>query len=266
MNKIAVFLFAITTLFANIEKQKEFYQKHGFVWIKGFYSEEDVRFLQAWADELHQAALDGSDLIVVPEAGNPKQICRVEDLITCYPAETTRLLDPVSMYLLHLCEEPYVPFKDKLNFKWPGEGAFAAHQDFPAFEPFGPQIHLTIMVCIDPATKENGCLYVDNSWEENTQVLPYITGGENHGSIDPEITRLIDWLPVEAEAGDLVVFTSFLPHYSESNHSSAPRRALFFTYNRAIEGNHRETYYQTKRNDPQNPLFHFATPTKARSK
>ena len=137
---------------------------------------------------------------------------------------------------------------------------------FQLFEPFGPQTYLTIMVCVDPANKENGCLYVDKNWKGNTEILPYITGGKDQGSIDPEDARLIDWLPVEDEAGDLVVFTSFFPHYSEVNHSSAPRRALFFTYNRSIEGNHRETYYQTKRDDPQTPLFHFATPTKARSK
>lgn len=87
------------------------------------------------------------------------------------------------------------------------------------------------MVCVDPANKENGCLYVDKNWKGNTEILPYITVGKDHGSIDPENARFIDWLPVEDEAGDLMVFTSFLPHYSEVNHSSAPRRALFFTYN-----------------------------------
>ena len=266
MKLFAFFMMALSCLFGEVKQDREFYGEHDFVWLKGFYSQEEVQFLKSWGDELHDAALGGSDLIVVKEANNPEQVCRVEDLITCYPMETMRLLNPVEDYLMRLFDERYVTFKDKLNFKWPGGGAFSAHQDFPAFEWFGPRSFITVMICVDDATEENGCLYVDNAWKGGNQILPFVQGGKDHGSIEPEICTKIDWLPVKAKAGDIVIFSSVLPHYSNTNLSQGPRRALFFTYNRESEGNHRETYYTTKREDPQNPLFHFATPTKARNK
>jgi len=187
----------------------------------------------------------------------------------------------LTFYLGLLLNEPYVLFKDKLNFKWPGGGAFPPHQDFPAYEMFGPREHVTAMVCIDPATLENGCLQVAKNWRETFSkepaldpeeleaghaVLPYVLGGKKHGSIQSEYSDKIEWLPLVASPGDVILISSFIPHYSEPNHSNQARRAFFFTNSRLLEGDHRRAYYHTKRQDPDNPLFHFATPTKARNK
>lgn len=266
MKTVALLLIAITSLWANLENQKEYFQEHDFLWIKNFYSKEQVELLCNWADEMHEAALNESNLIVVKEAENTNQICRVEDLLGCYPETASEIFNPVMVFLYSLLDEPYVPYKDKLNFKWPGGGAFPPHQDFPAYEPFGPKQHITAMICIDAATLENGCLHVDGNWEGKNTLLPYVAGGKNHGSIEPEYAENINWIPLETSPGDLVIFTSFLPHYSEKNNSNDPRRAIFFTLNPLSEGNHRDHYYYMKRNDPENPLFHFGTPTKARTK
>lgn len=282
------------------KERKEFFQKNGYLWIKGFYSPEQVLLLRSWADAIHDASqtlvslsnstgyslqnlaqtIQGA-LIVVPEAKDPTKICRAEDTLTCYPDLHRFVHGTLTSYLSSFLEEPYTLFKDKINFKWPGGGAFTPHQDFPAFEYFGPREHITAMVCIDAATLENGCLQVAQNWqetfrgspdvdpillEEGKAVLPYVLGGKNHGSIQPEYSEKMDWIPVVAEPGDVVFFDSFLPHYSEPNRTQSPRRAMFFTHNRLKEGEHREAYYHTKRADPDNPIFHFATPTNARTK
>ena len=282
------------------QEQKLFFQKNGYLWIKDFFSQEQVDRLQRWADDIHcsaqnlltltqnngpsltylQQTIPGV-LIVVPELRDPSQVCRAEDMLSCYPDFYNFITGSVTSYISQLLEEPYVMFKDKINFKWPGGGAFTPHQDFPAYELFAPREHVTAMVSIDPATLENGCLHVAQNWRESfandpiidaellqagRAVLPYVEGGSNHGSIQPQYCAKIHWLALETSPRDLVLINSFLPHYSEPNKSKNPRRAMFFTHNRLEEGDFRQIYYQTKRNDPDNPVFHFATPTKARSK
>ncbi len=273
------------------EKQKAFFQENGYLWIKNFFSPEQVMLLQGWAEEINTAAqsmlscsfpqcIPGT-LIIVPEASNPLQACRAEDLLSCYPDLYYFIAGTLTSYISRLLGEPYVLFKDKINFKWPGGGAFPPHQDFPAYEFFGPREHVTAMVCIDTATLENGCLQVAENWRQTfaqepdldpsevelgRAVLPYVVGGKEHGSIQKKYSDKITWIPLETGQGDLVLISSFIPHYSETNHSQNSRRAMFFTHNRLKEGDHRKAYYFAKRQDPLNPAFHFATPTKARDK
>ncbi len=257
---------------------RTFYRTHGYLWIKNFYSPAQVQLIQKWGDQLQKDAeydLENGvtdHLIIVPEKNQPDQVCRVEDILTLYPDIYHFARGTLLPYLNTLLEEPYVFFKDKLNFKWPKGGAFSHHQDFPAFDPFGPREHVTAMICIDPANLENGCLHVAKDWkrdleiEDERTVLPYIEGGEKHGSIVPEICKKLEWLPLIASPGDLVLISSYVPHFSEKNESTSSRRALFITLNRLIEGNFRKTYYHAKREDPENPVFHLATPTHARTK
>jgi ectoine hydroxylase-related dioxygenase (phytanoyl-CoA dioxygenase family) len=259
-------------------EQKVFFQENGYLWIKDFFSSEQVRLLQRWAEEINRGAeitlqlpqdtgnaLPGT-LIIVPEANNPLQACRAEDLCTIYPDLYHFVQGTIAAYVAFLLDEPVVLFKDKINFKWPGGGAFPPHQDFPAYENFGPREHITAMVSIDPATHENGCLQVAKNWHEGCKILPYVCGGKAHGSIDPEYSARISWLPLETSPRDLVLINSYIPHYSEVNLSTKPRRAMFLTLNKLKEGDHRGAYYHAKRHDPLNPVFHFATPTKARDK
>lgn len=275
-------------------EQMVFFQENGYLWVKNFFSAEDVDRIQKSADEINtesQSILSlmqkgelsnfFESLIVVPEMGNPLQVCRAEDLLGFSPDLNDVVESGVTTYLENLLNEPYVSFKDKLNFKWPGGGAFPPHQDFPAFEYFAPREHITAMVPIDHATVENGCLYVAKDWrgtfaddptldlemlDKGQAVLPYIEGGSLHGSIQPQYVEKIEWLTLYVSPGDLVIFDSYLPHYSEPNASNVSCRAMFFTYSKLSDGEYRQAYYDAKRYDPQNPAFHFATPTNARTK
>ena len=298
MRRFYFFLIAFVSLQASPEKI--FFQERGYLWIKNFFSKEQVLLLQQWADKMNGDAATllqisqgtgyslqqlakslPQSVIVVPESKDPLQVCRVEDMLSCYPDLYRFVAGTITPYVESIFEEPYVLFKDKLNFKWPGGGAFPPHQDFPAYEFFGPREHVTVMISIDPATLENGCLHVADNWRETfandpaldpkqlqagKAVLPYIEGGKSHGSIQPEFSKKITWLPLETSPGDIVLISSFVPHYSEPNRSQTPRRAMLFTHNRLIEGDHRGAYYHVKRSDPDNPAFHFATPTNARTK
>lgn len=282
------------------KEQKQFFQENGYLWLKGFYSQEQVALLKAWANTIDMASqkmiaisnasgfnlqelartLPGS-LIVVAESKNLEKACRAEDFLSSYPDLNKLILGTVTSYIGQVFEEPYTIFKDKINFKRPGGGAFSPHQDFPAYEFLGPREHITAMICIDEATIENGCLYIAADWRDaladveeldlellrsGKAILPYNIGGKDHGSVRSDLVKKIRWIPVLAKAGDVVLFDSYVPHYSLPNDSDKPRQAMFITHNRLMDGDFKGAYFYAKRMDPDHPMFHFATPTKARTK
>jgi ectoine hydroxylase-related dioxygenase (phytanoyl-CoA dioxygenase family) len=312
MRLIILFLTAITTMslcadrardsfpqaatLAELRQQREFLRLNGYLWIRDYFSPEQVAAIQGWgdrfgtlsnriialADALNITPQDlartlQSALIVVPEASDPTIVCRTEDMLSTSSDFAQFISDYVTAYITLLQGSLYVPFKDKLNFKWPGGGAFSAHQDFPAYSFLAPRSHVTAMISIDRATALNGALQIASNWAteeaaiaslspelvqpQGRVVLPYIKGGEMNGSIEPAYLTHVNWLLLETEPTDLVLFDSYIPHYSEANGSLSSRRAFFITHNLLSEGDQRVSYYSTKRNDPANPVFHIGTPT-----
>lgn len=218
--------------------------------------------------------------IRVNEAANPDQVCRIEDLLAASPALADFVRTLVTPAISQLAGTEFVPFKDKLNFKHPGGGAFTPHQDYPAYSQFPPRYHITAMITLDAATVSNGCLLFPRNWPAKLEaaaadsaiaadpiqlrtgraVLAY----DRNGDIDPTIIELLDWDYVPTTPVDLVLFDSFVPHQSFVNASDRSRRAMFFTFNAATEGQHSQAYYQLKRADPNNVLFHWAVPSTVR--
>ncbi len=134
-----------------------------------------------------------------------------------------------------------VLFKEKINFKLPGGGGFAAHQDVQAGWDAYAQRHITALISVDAATLANGCLEVaagqhrrgiiGESWRP-------LAGGELDG---------VEFLALPTAPGDAVFFDSFTPHRSQPNLTDAARRVLYITYNAASAGDHRGRYYADKR-------------------
>lgn len=233
---------------------------------------------------MHKGGISPSDyyrsgvnrFIVVPEASNPAQTCRFEYI----QGSSAVFRDDVIPFCRHWVEQlgghQFTLFKDKCNLKGPGGGAFTAHQDIEAYLPFGPGFHITAALLLDPATQSNGALefatnyihlqhpeirYVDTP-RGPLPLLPTYVDGEQHGSIVSELEQQLEWTPVYAVPGDLLLFNSYVPHRSAINMSSTTRRAFFFTFNLQSYGDLYEEYYQQKREDYGNPHFHVATPTK----
>ena len=92
-------------------------------------------------------------------------------------------------------------------------------------------------------------------------VLASEIGGQKHGAIKQTITDQLNWQPIPAKRGDLVIFDSYVPHYSDKNNSANARRAMFFTFNATADGNYYDAYYKMKHQEFSNPNFHVATPT-----
>jgi phosphonate degradation associated HDIG domain protein len=134
--------------------------------------------------------------------------------------------------------EPVLLFKEKVNHKRPGGAGFAPHQDARAYR--FADYHVSLMVPLDRATPESGCLwFAPNPGRD-------LLAEDGRGRLDDSVAESLDWRPVEVEPGDVVVFDSLAPHHSGTNTSESPRRAMYLTYNRTADGDLRDRYYSDK--------------------
>jgi len=275
----------------------ESFRENGYVCLRRFFPPEIGHDLRKMSDEMSLRALvilqscrrtgltladrakeNPSELIVVPEMSSPMQICRYEFMIGSnlkFGEFVRSCLEPM---VTQLVGETVTPFKDKTNEKLSGGGAFPPHQDIAAYQTFGARYHATAVLTIDPANVANGCLQFATNFEElvateagfvmervgGKAVLHYQKGGPHNGDIRPDITAKLKWQILPTNPLDLIVFDSFVPHYSDANESNEPRRAIFVTFNRASEGSFYEDYYADKRLNYGDPKFHVSTPTSHR--
>lgn len=100
---------------------------------------------------------------------------------------------------------------------------------------------MSALLAIDPSTQDNGCLEVAVGGSR-TDILPHAAG-----VIDPSYAQAnLTFEAVPCEAGDLILFDSYVPHRSSANKTKEWRRAAYITFNKAVEGSHHEEYYKAK--------------------
>ena len=168
-------------------------------------------------------------------------LSRIENFCP-YHAGFDRLLNagPVLDTVSELLGGPAVMFKDKINCKAPGGGGFKAHQDMQAGWDRYARLHLTVLIGIDDATVENGCLEIGSGPRRNRLI------GEMWAPLDEDDPDIV-YRACPTGPGDAVAFDSYVPHRSEPNATESPRHVLYVTYNLAAEGDHRAQYYADKR-------------------
>ena len=177
------------------------------------------------------------------EVDGKELLCRTENFLPYHDGmrgllETGEVPDIVEAIL----GERGTLFKEKINYKLAGGGGFPPHQDAPAFTSFGQKSHLTVNVAIDAATLANGCLEVTPGKHK----MGLYEQNPAHGGLSDRAEASLEWIPVPLDAGDVLIFSSWLPHRSGSNTTDKPRRALYVTYNGISDGSFREQYYVDK--------------------
>jgi ectoine hydroxylase-related dioxygenase (phytanoyl-CoA dioxygenase family) len=227
-------------------EQVEAFDKSGWTSIPDFYSPEEIAAVSDWTDELQNRpeVVGGHWVYRQPSLLEPgKQVIQRIENFCPFHAEYDELANRsrLSAAVAQLLGEPAHLFKEKINFKEPGGAGFKLHQDQQAGWGRYAPLFVTVMVCIDPSTLENGCL-------ELAADLPRQTGliGEEWRPLDEQGTNLA-MVKLPMKPGDAIFFDSFAPHSSEDNLSSSRRRALFFTYNGARHGDVRQRYHDDKR-------------------
>lgn len=221
------------------------FSRDGFLIVPGLFDQAMMAKISAWVEEMRQRPeVPGEHMAYYEDhlhEPDVRVLSRIENFCPFHP-DLNRLLNapPVLDYIDQLFGEPALLFKDKLNFKLPGADGFKAHQDVQAgWDTYG-SLHITMLISIDDATPENGCLEL-------------VAGKHSAGLLGPKWQPLADdtfdepYVSYPTRSGDAVFFDSFTPHRSAPNTTSKPRRILYVTYNRVSDGDSRAQYYADKR-------------------
>ena len=121
----------------------------------------------------------------------------------------------------------------KLNVKLPGmETVVYYHQDH-SYDPHTNDDMLAILLMLDDATEENGCLKVVP--KSHKQRYSHFSNGKYTGTIDSSHYSDFDKRAVSviASRGDVCFMHTWTVHGSRSNRSSTPRRILICDYTAA---------------------------------
>ena len=220
------------------------YHEQGFLVIRNGLKDEGVAHVQNWADEL-AACPEEKDSHWIFKEKNLKSKLEDDQLLS-----RIEMIDghhngfrQLNLYLKQMVsdlfdEEPTL-FKDKLNFKMPGGDGFKPHQDSQAgWDKYASEF-ITVMVTIDPATIDNGCLFIADGPHEKTLVRLW------EPLTDADIATM-NFKAYPTNPGDLIFFHSYIPHYSQCNMTENMRRLYFATFNKLSEGDFHQEYHDDK--------------------
>jgi ectoine hydroxylase-related dioxygenase (phytanoyl-CoA dioxygenase family) len=218
-----------------------FFREHGWLVVREALAPAELAVIdQAVETVADWATTGGPGLHHHEQTDAGVALARSEDFVPHHDELRRFICDGmISEVLAALFGEPAVLFKEKINYKHPGGGGFAPHQDATAYRFVDH--HISCMVPLDPATPASGCLYVAPGYA--TGQLPT----DQRGRIEDSVAASLDWQPVPLDPGDLLFFDSYAPHYSDTNTTDRSRRAAYLTYNAASRGDFRERYYADKR-------------------
>lgn len=224
------------------EQQVSQFKKDGFLILKEDFNSSDMLLIESWATELAAMPEKSGTHWVYHEKSkidpNIELINRIEN-ISPFHQGFRELSSVLKKPMAQLLGEESVLFKEKINFKMPGGDGFKPHQDSQAGWQDYADYFISVLVCIDEATIENGCLQM-------------VSGFQNKGLFrewepltDDDMADM-DFVNYPTKSGDIVFFDCYTPHASEPNLTDTTRRIYFATYNKLSEGDHLEKYYEDK--------------------
>jgi ectoine hydroxylase-related dioxygenase (phytanoyl-CoA dioxygenase family) len=224
------------------DQQIEEFKKNGFLVIKNAFNEKDIANITAWTSELENMPEESGKQWVYHEKSkldpNIQLINRIENISPFHEgfAELSKVLAKPTATLL---DEDAVLFKEKINFKMPGGDGFKPHQDSQAGWEDYAKYFISVMVCIDEATIENGCLQMVSGFQQKGLYREW-------EPLTDEDMADMEFVHHPTKPGDVVFFDCYTPHASEPNMSNKVRRLYFATYNKLSEGDQLEKYYADK--------------------
>ena len=221
------------------------FREDGFLVVRGFFNAAEMRDVSSWSDDVVKfPEVPGRHMVYYEDSllsPDKRVLSRVENFCPYHPALDDLLRSGRSVGCVsQLLGEQAILFKDKINFKMPGGDGFKAHQDVQAGWSDFANLHITLLLSIDAATPNNGCLEVARG-QHRSGLL-----GAMWEPLAEEM-KGVEYEVLPTEPGDALFFDSFIPHRSQPNFSDAARRILYITYNAASGGDHRSRYYAEKR-------------------
>lgn len=126
-------------------------------------------------------------------------------------------------------------------------GAWTWHQDYGYWYQNSVLFPLmsSVMIAVDPATRENGCLQVLKGSHLMGRVDHRLTGEQAGADMErvEEARKVLELVHVEMEPGDALFFHCNVLHRSDRNASPNPRWSLICCYNAARNNPYRESHH-----------------------
>jgi ectoine hydroxylase-related dioxygenase (phytanoyl-CoA dioxygenase family) len=221
------------------------FERDGYLAVRGMFDAAQVAEIDRWTDELENAPeVPGRHWVYREQSvldPDTKVLQRIENFYPFHEGFAALMTKgPLVACVEQLFGEKALLFKDKINFKMPGGQGFKPHQDQQAGWSAYASLFITALVAIDPTTLENGCLEIA-AGRHRRQLI-----GEEWRPLNETEMSAFKMVPVPTAPGDVLLFDSYVPHASAPNCTSAKRRVLYVTYNRAAEGDQRARYYADK--------------------
>ena len=193
----------------SLEELKRDFDREGYVVVRGFLSPEELEELRVHADRCLSRVKRGE---IYP--GIVKNLNKVdrwfEDQLQ--GGKQTELISA-------LLEDDLEPATAAWFDRIPGENAGVK----PHFDAVGHRRKgATIWIALDPADRENGCLYYAKG--THRQELP------NHLGLEGFSAESEEAFAVEVEPGDAAIHSSLTVHWSEANRSRRSREAITYFY------------------------------------
>lgn len=222
------------------------FRRDGFIAVPGLLDPEATCRVSEWTEELQgrpetpgRHMVYYEDSLAVPGS---RVLSRIENFCPFHSGFDSLVNGPeILARVSELFGEQALLFKEKINFKMPGADGFTPHQDVQAGWSVYASLFITVLVSIDEATPENGCLEIAPRGQ-----LRGLTGEDWRPLSEDELAS-VDFVPYPTRPGDALFFDSLTPHRSQRNLTDRSRRVLYITYNRRSEGDHRAKYFADKR-------------------
>ncbi len=212
------------------------FHRDGYVIARQFFSREETDRLYAVAT--HDDALSQHAYGVVDQSGRQSKLAlwfTPGDDLYGRLTRSRRMVDSVAMLLDS--DAPVCHFHSKLMMKEPRVGgAWEWHQDYGYWyknQFLFPDQMVSVMVAINAATVENGCLQVIKGSHKLGRVEHGFAGeqvGADQTMVD-NCLKTLDLVYVELQPGDTLFFHSNLLHRSNANLSDQPRWSFISAYN-----------------------------------
>lgn len=253
-------------------EQRDFWRDNSYLLAPGMFAHR-VGELVRWVDEVLAWSKDDNKWLIDYEAHRPEQVARVENFTPYHPRLAEILTrEPVIGIISELMGGPALLYKERINPKYPGGGPHAAHQDGVAFDQFerrdaqfdpSKKPYISVLIGVDRASPENGCLQVVPWPIDKLDILPMEAPDPerpHYFKIKQSVEDSLPWRHISTAPGDALFFTERIPHRSDPNMSQDSRRILYAVYNPASEGDKHDEYYKKKRADRNNPRYHIGNP------
>jgi hypothetical protein len=222
-------------------KQKRFFEENGFLRLEGVFKPQEVGELSqevdyiihnfadwnaAWRGEWRKEYVDD------PTEVEKVKLAAINDFHGHSAAWMRAILNPELVgRVSELMGADTLEFHHTtLHAKPPSQGApFPMHQDMPFYSHENGLLYLDVLVHVDDADEETGCIkFLKGSHKMGA--LDHIIGPDTAPHLPTDKFRLEDAVPVPAKAGDVVVFYLWTIHGSAMNKSNRWRRIVRVGY------------------------------------